>query len=66
MAVSDNVIQSLTTISALFTDRHFRVPDYQRGYAWESAQVDALLEDLKVLKGSGAPASVHYTGVVDP
>jgi len=31
------------------------VPDYQRGYAWESAQVDALLEDLKVLKKSGAP-----------
>jgi len=64
LAVSDNVIQSLTTISALFTDRHFRVPDYQRGYAWESAQVDALLEDLKVLKESGVPASVHYTGTL--
>lgn len=64
MAVSDNVIQSLTTISALFTGRHFRVPDYQRGYAWESAQVDALLEDLKLLNESGATSSVHYTGTL--
>ena len=30
----------------LFFKRIFRVPDYQRGYAWEEEQVDELLEDI--------------------
>ncbi|TYC63817.1 DUF262 domain-containing protein [Marinobacter sp. BW6] len=64
MSASDNVIQSLTTISALFADRCFRVPDYQRGYAWEAPQVEALLEDLEVLAESEIGLSLHYTGTL--
>lgn len=64
MSASDNVIQSLTTVSALFTGRCFRVPDYQRGYAWEAQQVEALLEDLEVLAKSEGGLSLHYTGTL--
>jgi hypothetical protein len=44
----------------LFEGRLLRVPDYQRGYAWEQRQLEEFLEDLDLLpKGS-----VHYTGTV--
>lgn len=44
----------------LFTDRIFRVPDYQRGYAWQHGQLKAFWEDLVNLpKGR-----CHYTGVL--
>ena len=29
------MINTVFTIGGLFTSRLFRVPDYQRGYAWE-------------------------------
>ncbi|MGA2258057.1 MAG: DUF262 domain-containing protein [Thermoguttaceae bacterium] len=46
------------TPSKLFDGWCFRVPDYQRGYAWEEDQLNDFLEDLQLLpKGS-----VHYTG----
>ena len=38
----------------------FCVPDYQRGYAWERAQVGELLEDLELLN---APRR-HYAGTI--
>lgn len=37
-----------------------RVPDYQRGYAWEAQQRNEFLEDLELL-GAGRE---HYTGTV--
>lgn len=60
----DQVIQSLTPLAALFPGRYFRVPDYQRGYAWESSQVEALLEDLEVLEASQSSSGLHYTGTL--
>jgi uncharacterized protein with ParB-like and HNH nuclease domain len=48
------------TIEKLFTDRVFRVPDYQRGYAWEEQQLREFIEDVELL-----PAGKdHYTGTV--
>jgi hypothetical protein len=44
----------------VFTSRLFRVPDYQRGYAWEKRQIQDLLDDLEWL-GEG---KVHYTGTL--
>lgn len=44
----------------LFHGRLFRVPDYQRGYAWRRAQLDALWGDLLLLDGSVR----HFTGMV--
>lgn len=47
-------------ISKLFEGSLYRIPDYQRGYAWEQPQLDDLLEDLEFLE-VGQP---HYTGTV--
>ncbi|MFW6116744.1 MAG: DUF262 domain-containing protein, partial [bacterium] len=41
--------ENLHTIDKLFTDRMFRVPDYQRGYAWEQQQCQDILDDLELL-----------------
>ncbi|MEZ6939517.1 DUF262 domain-containing protein [Aeromonas sp. S12(2024)] len=50
-------IQSLNDI---FERRILRIPDYQRGYAWSSQQLDDFWEDIIQLD----PSRVHYTGVV--
>ena len=44
----------------LFHDRIFRVPSYQRGYAWEKLQVGEFLDDLDLLNSSRR----HYTGTI--
>ena len=43
----------------LFHKRVFRVPDYQRGYAWEKEHIGEFLDDLYFL----GPRH-HYTGTV--
>lgn len=48
------------SLQSLFHDRVFRIPDYQRGYAWERQQIEEFLSDLDLL-GS---ARRHYTGTV--
>ena len=48
------------SLQDLFNNRVFRVPDYQRGYAWEEQQVGEFLEDLSLLTSSRR----HYTGTV--
>lgn len=55
------LITKLTTLDELFTGRRFKVPDYQRGYAWGETQVKALLEDLGHITPDG---SMHYTGTL--
>ncbi|MCL5989668.1 MAG: DUF262 domain-containing HNH endonuclease family protein [Candidatus Thermoplasmatota archaeon] len=44
----------------LFKSSVFRVPDYQRGYAWKTQNVDDLLEDLETLE----VGAKHYTGTL--
>lgn len=51
---------SRSTISKLFEGSLYRIPSYQRGYAWEQPQLEDLLEDLEFLE-VGQP---HYTGTV--
>ena len=48
------------SLQELFNNRIFRVPDYQRGYAWEEQQVGEFLDDLEVL----SPTGRHYTGTI--
>ena len=48
------------SLQDLFNNRVFRVPDYQRGYAWEEQQVGEFLDDLSLLTSSRR----HYTGTV--
>lgn len=48
------------SLQELFNDRIFRVPEYQRGYAWEEQQIEEFLDDLALLDTSRQ----HYTGTV--
>jgi len=47
-------------LERLFKEKIFRIPDYQRGYAWQREQLRAFWEDLINLKGDRS----HYTGVL--
>ena len=50
----------LYSVSKLFTENLFRIPDYQRGYAWRDRQIKDFWFDLEQL----APSANHYTGVL--
>ena len=58
----------LQTLSKIFTEKIFRIPDYQRGYSWSnellngqlSGQLADFWEDLLNLH----PGKKHYTGVL--
>jgi hypothetical protein len=47
-------------LDSLFKEKIFRVPDYQRGYAWQREQLKAFWEDLVNLSDGRS----HYTGVL--
>ena len=49
------------TLSEILEGRYFRVPDYQRGYAWSSRQLEEFWEDLSAVEKSGGR---HYTGAI--
>ena len=48
------------SLQNLFHNRVFRVPHYQRSYAWEGQQVEEFLDDLDLLDSS----RYHYTGTI--
>lgn len=50
----------LFTLSKIFTERLFRIPDYQRGYAWTDHQLKDFWNDIEQIE-SGRN---HYTGVL--
>jgi len=50
----------LLTLSKIFTERLFRIPDYQRGYAWTEKQLKDFWNDIQQLE----PTHNHYTGVL--
>ncbi len=52
-----NELQSLST---LYQNRLFRIPDYQRGFAWKKDQLTDFWEDLINLH----PNRFHYTGLL--
>lgn len=47
-------------LDSLFKEKIFRIPDYQRGYAWQSEQLKDFWEDLVNLSNGRS----HYTGVL--
>lgn len=51
---------NLFSISKIFTERLFRIPDYQRGYAWTEKQLKDFWNDLIQLDAD----KNHYTGVL--
>lgn len=50
----------LYSLSMLFQNRLFRIPDYQRGYAWKHEQLTDFWEDLLNLHQD----RYHYTGLL--
>lgn len=48
------------SLDSLFKEKIFRIPDYQRGYAWQKSQLKDFWEDLINLSGNRS----HYTGVL--
>lgn len=50
----------LLTLSKIFTERIFRIPDYQRGYAWTRKEVGDFWNDLMRINNTGN----HYVGVL--
>lgn len=48
------------SLDSLFKEKLFRVPDYQRGYAWQPEQFKDFWEDLVNLSDGRS----HYTGVL--
>lgn len=55
--MADNKLQSL---SEIFNQRFFRIPDFQRGYSWEERQLLDFWDDLENLK----LGKLHYTGLL--
>ncbi|TJZ40061.1 DUF262 domain-containing protein [Priestia megaterium] len=50
----------LKTLVEIFNNSFFRIPDYQRGYAWQQDQLEDFWEDLENLK----VGTKHYTGLI--
>ncbi|MBA9076233.1 DUF262 domain-containing protein [Rufibacter quisquiliarum] len=55
--MAENKLQSMTEI---FNEKFFRIPDYQRGYSWGEKQLEDFWEDIINLKDD----RVHYTGLL--
>lgn len=53
--------KQLKNLCDIFNDRLiFRIPDFQRGYSWEEAQLQDLWEDIQLLQEE----KNHYTGMI--
>ena len=50
------------TLTSLFTESLYRIPDYQRGYAWEEKQWKDFIQDIDALVDEQVTS--HYTGTV--
>jgi hypothetical protein len=48
----------LQNLATIFNSRVFRIPDYQRGYAWSAPQLIDFWDDLNRLDADHN----HYTG----
>lgn len=53
-------MNELQSLSMIFQNKLFRIPDYQRGYAWQEFQLIDFWEDLINLQ----PDRNHYTGLL--
>lgn len=53
-------MSDLISLSKLFDKRIFRIPDYQRGYAWGISQLNDFWDDLSNLTED----RFHYTGML--
>lgn len=52
--------EQLKSLTKLFSDALFRIPDFQRGYAWNTKEIEEFWNDLTRLKSG----KNHYVGVL--
>jgi hypothetical protein len=50
------------TLTSLFAESLYQIPDYQRGYAWEEKQWKDFIQDIDALVDEQVAS--HYTGTV--
>ena len=50
----------LQSIQQIFTNKIFRIPDYQRGFSWNEKHLEAFWQDLENLQKD----KLHYMGAV--
>lgn len=50
----------LLSLSEIFNNKIFRIPDFQRGYSWEERQLEDFWEDIQNL----SPNKIHYIGLL--
>jgi hypothetical protein len=55
-----NSVSNLYSITELFDNRVFRIPDYQRGYSWSEKHLNELWNDLENIYSS----NMHFTGTI--
>ena len=55
---------SAKNLRGLFNGRAFRIPDYQRGYAWDDKQLNELWEDLEQIASESGELKKHYMGTI--
>jgi uncharacterized protein with ParB-like and HNH nuclease domain len=48
----------------LFNGKIFRIPDFQRGYAWEEKQLQELWDDIEEISDENGEFKKHYTGTI--
>ena len=53
-------MNELQSLSQIFQNKIFRIPDYQRGYAWQGSQLRDFWEDIVNLQEE----RYHYTGLL--
>ena len=53
-------MNELQSLSQIFQNKIFRIPDYQRGYAWQGQQLRDFWEDIVNLQSD----RYHYTGLL--
>lgn len=55
---------SAINLTELFNTRIFRIPDYQRGYAWGDKQLGELWDDLDEIPIIDGDLKKHYAGTI--
>lgn len=50
----------LLSLSEIFNNKIFRIPDFQRGYSWEEPQLNDFWEDIQNLNSN----KIHYVGLL--
>ena len=53
-------MHELVSLQNIFKDSIFKIPDYQRGYAWTTRQLKDFWEDVVNLPSD----RFHYTGLL--